>query len=96
MANTRAKGKARTRIVVPAAEVLPDLEDRQRESGGTLDGRAEVLKAMTKQWQRVIQDVPAITLARQAGIGLVKSAEPAIMRPRMQQKAEMRGLSRAA
>jgi len=96
MANTRAKGKARTRIVVPAAEVVPDLEDRQREAGGTLDERAEVLKAMTKQWQRVIQDVPAITLARQAGIGQANSSSPSIVLPRMQQKTEMRGLSRAA
>jgi hypothetical protein len=68
MANTRTKGKTRTRIVVPAAEVMSDLEDRQLEAGGTLDERAEVLKAMTKQWQRVLQDVPAITLARKSGM----------------------------
>jgi hypothetical protein len=55
------------------------------------------LEALTKRWMRTLDaDVPAITLARQAGIGQANLSEPSIVLPRMQQKPEMRGLSRAA
>jgi hypothetical protein len=61
-----------------------------------LDEHSEAIEALGKRWMRTIDDVPAITLARQAGIGQPNSAEPAIMRPQVQRNVELRGLSRAA
>jgi hypothetical protein len=55
------------------------------------------LEALTKRWMRTLDaDVPAIRLAREVGIGQVKSAEPSIMLPQVQRKVEMPGRSRAA